>query len=146
VKSAHVKVDGKVVGEISKGLLIFLSISKYDDESEAVYLASKVFHLRVFENESSKFNLSLLDVSGDVLIISQFTLHGDCKKGRRPSFDKAAIGEHAEALYHFFIQECRKNEKIKVASGIFGARMDVELINDGPVTFMVNSKNEYSNP
>jgi D-aminoacyl-tRNA deacylase len=143
VKEAKVTINNKVSGEIKKGLLIFLAIRKDDDENEAFYLASKIFNLRVFEDEKSKFNLSLLDVSGEVLVISQFTLHGNCRKGRRPSFDKAASGEHAEKLYHFFIKECEKYKNIKVATGIFGAKMDVQLINDGPVTFMVESTNEF---
>jgi len=143
VKKATVTVSDKITGEIGKGLLVFLGISKNDDESEASYLVSKIMNLRVFEDDKSKFNLSLHDVRGEILVVSQFTLHGNCKKGRRPSFEKAASGEHAEKLYHFFIRECEKYENIKTASGIFGARMDVELINDGPVTFMVDSKNEF---
>ena len=143
VKKAKVTVDDKVIGEIGKGLLIFLGIQKDDDESQAEYLVSKVFNLRVFEDEKSKFNISLLDTGGEVLIISQFTLHGNCKKGRRPSFDKAALPEKAGKLYKVFVDECKKFKTIKIEEGIFGARMDVELVNDGPVTFMVNSKNEY---
>jgi len=142
VKEARVKIEGRIIGEIGKGLLIFLGVNKDDDENEASYLVSKILNLRVFEDEKSKFNLSLLEVSGDALIISQFTLHGNCRKGRRPSFDKAASGELAEKLYDFFVAQMRKHENIKVETGIFAARMDVELVNDGPVTFMVNSKNE----
>ena len=144
VKEARVTVDGDLSGKIGKGLLIFLGINKNDDEEEASYLASKILNLRIFEDKKSKFNLSLLEVSGGILVISQFTLHGNCRKGRRPSFDKAASGEQAEKLYHYFIKECDKYQNIQVATGIFAARMDVELINDGPVTFIVDSKNEYN--
>jgi len=136
VKEAKVLVNGKVIGKINKGILIFLGIAKGDTKKQAEWLAKKVCSLRIFPDESGKFNLSLKDINGEVLIISQFTLYGDCHKGRRPSFDKAASPQEAIFLYEAFI-EMVKQEGVKVATGQFGALMEVHLINDGPVTFVI---------
>ncbi|MDZ7360925.1 MAG: D-aminoacyl-tRNA deacylase [candidate division KSB1 bacterium] len=138
VTKGSVSVDGKVVGAIDKGLVILLGIRHGDTEAEARYLAEKCVHLRIFEDENSKFNRSLLDVGGAVLVISQFTLYGDTRKGRRPGFEEAARPEIAEPLYKCFVQELHRFP-IYVAEGVFGAMMLVEIHNDGPVTFMLES-------
>lgn len=136
VSEASVTVENKVVGKIREGFLVFLGITHNDSEKEAQFLADKVANLRVFENSEGKMNLSLKDVRGSVLIISQFTLYGDAIKGRRPSFTNAAKPEKAIPLYEYFISEVRKNG-IKTEAGIFGAKMEVDLINSGPVTILI---------
>lgn len=136
VKEASVRIDNKIVGAIGRGILVFLGIAKGDTRAQAEWLAKKVCHLRIFEDEIGKFNLSLKDIGGSILIVSQFTLYGDCRKGRRPSFDKAALPEDARPLYEAFITFV-KQEGIPVATGEFGALMQVYLINDGPVTLLV---------
>jgi D-tyrosyl-tRNA(Tyr) deacylase len=138
VTKGSVSVDGKVVGAINKGLVILLGIRHGDSEAEARSLAEKCVHLRIFEDENSKFNRSLLDIGGGALVISQFTLYGDTRKGRRPGFEEAARPEIAEPLYKCFAQELRRFP-IQVAEGVFGAMMLVEIHNDGPVTFMLES-------
>jgi|SRR3990172_10957571 len=139
VKWARVTVDGKLCGEIPQGVVILLGIAKDDREEDADYLAAKLVHLRVFSDNEGKMNLSLKDIGGAALIISQFTLYGDCRKGRRPSFTDAAEPGRAEELYHYFIAQIQK-EGIKTASGQFQAMMEVTLLNDGPVTLLLDSK------
>lgn len=136
VKKASVTIGGKLYSSIDNGLLVFLGVEKGDEVVNAEKLAEKLVNLRVFEDENEKMNLSLKDVKGEMLIVSQFTLCGDCKKGTRPSFDKSAPPDIANNLYEYFIEQV-KAQNIPVQTGKFGAMMDVELINDGPVTFMV---------
>ena len=136
VKRASVSIEGKLYSSISLGLLVFLGVEKDDEKVNAEKLAQKVINLRVFEDENDKMNLSLKDVKGEMLVVSQFTLCGDCKKGTRPSFDKAASPQKAVDLYEYFIK-CLKEDNIPVQTGKFRAMMDVELINDGPVTLWV---------
>lgn len=140
VKYARVEVEEKIVGEIGQGFLILLGVEQEDDEKEAEVLANKVAGLRVFTDENDKMNLSLADIGGEVLVISNFTLCADCSHGRRPSFINAARPETAEPLYRFFCQRLLQNGVKKVEQGIFGADMQVSLINDGPVTIEINSK------
>jgi len=139
VKEAKVVVEKKIVGEIGPGLLVFLGIEQNDEIQDAEYLVSKIIHLRIFKDSEQKFNLSLIDVKGEMLVVSQFTLLGDCRKGRRPSFSDAASPEKAQRLYEHFISSIAKN-KIAVASGEFQAMMDVFLVNDGPVTMLLDSR------
>jgi len=134
-----VTVSEKVVGEIAHGLVILLGVRKADIENDADFLVNKISGLRVFSDENDKMNLSIKDVGGSALVISQFTLCSDTKKGRRPSFIKAAPPEDGNRLYEYFMSEMKK-EGVPVQSGEFGAMMDVELVNDGPVTFVLNSK------
>lgn len=138
VAKGSVTVDGKVVGAIDQGLVILLGICSGDTKKDARYLAEKCVHLRIFEDASGKFNRSLLEAGGGALVISQFTLYGDTRKGRRPGFEAAARPELAEPLYEFFVQELRRFP-LRVAEGVFGAMMMVEIHNDGPVTFMLES-------
>ena len=142
VKEAKVVVDGKTVGEIGQGLLILLGVEQTDEEKDAEYLVSKIIHMRIFKDSEQKFNLSLVDVKGEMLVVSQFTLLGDCRKGRRPSFTDAALPEKARRLYEYFISSVAKNN-IPVASGEFQAMMDVHLVNDGPVTMLLDSKRRF---
>ena len=139
VSRAKVSVDGETVGEIGTGILILLGVSRDDSEKEAVYILEKTLNLRIFEDSDGKMNLSLLDITGNLLVVSQFTLYGDTRKGRRPSFIEAAAPEKANFLYEFFVAEARKQIK-KVETGRFQAMMDVELVNDGPVTILLDSK------
>lgn len=136
VKRASVTVDGELYSAISKGILVFLGVEKSDEIENAQKLAQKVANLRIFEDENDRMNFSVKDVNGEILVVSQFTLCGDCKKGTRPSFDKAAQPEKANALYEDFVR-ILKAEGFDVKTGKFRAMMDVELINDGPVTFMI---------
>ena len=136
VKEAEVKVDGKVTGKIGKGFLVLLGVKVGDTKEEADYLTKKVCGLRVFEDENEKMNLALKDVGGELLVVSQFTLYGDCSGGFRPSFIEAARPEKAEPLYEYFCNECSK-KGINVQKGIFGADMKVSLLNDGPVTILI---------
>jgi D-aminoacyl-tRNA deacylase len=138
-KNASVTVNGEITGQISKGLVLLVGVTHDDKEEDAVFLAEKIANLRIFEDENGKMNLSLLDVGGEILSVSQFTLYGDCRKGRRPNFMEAARPEQANQLYERFNSLLREKD-IKVETGIFGAMMDVELINDGPVTLIVESK------
>ena len=137
VKNAKVEVDEKVVGKIEKGFLVLLGVSSEDTKEEADYLVKKLCNLRVFEDENEKMNLSLKDVNGKLLIVSQFTLYADCSKGNRPSFVNAARPEKAEELYEYFCKQCKEKYEIEVEKGIFGANMQVQLINDGPVTIIM---------
>ncbi|RLL47990.1 D-tyrosyl-tRNA(Tyr) deacylase [Oceanobacillus piezotolerans] len=138
-RNANVKVDGKVIGDIKHGFVILLGITHDDNEEDVDYLVKKIIHLRVFEDDNEKMNHSLLDVNGEVLSISQFTLYADTKKGRRPSFIQAAKPEEANILYEQFNEKLRA-EGIVVETGQFGAMMDVTLTNDGPVTLIIDSK------
>lgn len=142
VRNASVTVDNSIVGRISKGLLVFLGVGEGDDESDLSYLIDKIIGLRIFQDDNDKMNLSLLDIEGELLVISQFTLYGDVRKGKRPSFTKSAHPEIGETLYKEFISRA-KNSGLKVESGIFGAHMDVELLNDGPVTILLDSKKDF---
>lgn len=139
VSSGSVKIGGKTVGKIEQGLVVLLGITHDDTESDVKFLADKCVNLRIFCDDDGKMNRSLLDISGEALIISQFTLYGDARKGRRPGFSEAARPDHAIPLYEKFI-DAVKNYKIKVATGEFGAEMLVDIKNDGPVTLMLESK------
>ncbi len=139
VKKAEVKVNKKVVVSIDKGVLIFLGVAKEDSEKDCEYLANKIAHLRIFPDDQKPMNKSLIDVGGSALVVSQFTLLGDCRKGRRPSFTEAAEPEKAKELYNKFI-EILKGMNIHVETGIFQEMMEVHLINDGPVTMLLDSK------
>lgn len=139
VKRAKVEVQGKIVGKIGQGICLLVGIEKGDSEEDAHYLAKKVAELRIFSDEEGKMNLSLNDIQGEILAVSQFTLAGSLKKGRRPSFDKAEEPEKAEKLFKYFV-ELIKQRGIKVETGIFQALMDVHLINEGPVTFILETK------
>ena len=136
VKKAEVKVDGNIVGKIDKGFLVLIGIKVGDTKEQADYLVKKLCNLRVFSDENDKMNLSIKDVKGKVLIVSQFTLYGDCSQGNRPSFIEAARPKEANPLYEYFCNQCELNN-IEVQKGIFGADMKVELINDGPVTIII---------
>lgn len=136
VKRASVTIENNLYSKIDKGLLVFLGVEKSDNEENSAKLAQKVSSLRIFEDENEKMNFSVKDVNGEILVVSQFTLCGDCKKGTRPSFDNAAPPEYANSLYEDFVSHL-KSEGLEVKTGKFRAMMDVELINDGPVTFMV---------
>ena len=142
VKNARVLVDGAVVGEIGKGVLIFLGVGVGDTIDDADYLASKIVHLRIFGDDEGKMNLSLLETGGEALVVSQFTLWGDCKKGRRPSFVRAADPAVANDLYQKFIFFL-KGKDIQVAEGKFQEMMDVHLVNDGPVTLLLDSARNF---
>jgi D-tyrosyl-tRNA(Tyr) deacylase len=139
VSQASVIVLGDRVGAIDRGLLVFLGVTHNDTESDAEYIADKTTNLRVFEDKEGKMNRSLIEVGGGILAVSQFTLYGDCRKGRRPSFDQAARPEHARRLYEYYVAQIRK-APISVATGVFQAEMQVTLTNDGPVTLIVDSK------
>jgi D-tyrosyl-tRNA(Tyr) deacylase len=138
-KAASVTVAGEVAGQISGGLVLLVGITHDDNENDALFLADKIVNLRIFEDEAEKMNLSLLDVGGQILSISQFTLYGDCRKGRRPNFMEAARPEQAVKIYDAFNQLLRE-KGIHVETGKFGAMMEVSLVNDGPVTLIVESK------
>lgn len=138
VANATVKVDGEIIGQIEKGFLVLVGIKQGDTKEQADFLIKKLCNLRVFEDENNKMNLGIKDINGKLLIVSQFTLYADCKKGNRPSFIEAARPEEAELLYEYFKQGCR-NEGIEVQSGKFGADMKVSLLNDGPVTIVLEA-------
>ena len=139
VKNASVEIDNKVNGKINTGFLVLLGIASTDTKQDVDYLVKKVVNLRVFSDENDKMNLSLKDVNGELLVISQFTLYGNCREGNRPSFIEAARPDVAIPLYEYFVEECRKQISV-VETGVFGADMKVSLLNDGPVTIIIESK------
>ncbi len=139
---ASVSVDGNVVGSIGKGMVVFLGVSKDDSEKDVIYVAEKISGLRIFEDSSGRMNLGIEDTGGEILVVSQFTLYGDCRKGRRPSYVRAAGGDFARRLYEFFISELTKRG-IPVKTGVFGATMDVHIVNCGPVTLLVDSSRGF---
>ena len=139
VKEASVKVERQMVGQIKQGILVFLGVAETDTLQEAEYLADKVSQLRIFEDEQGKMNLSAEESNAEFLVVSQFTILADCQKGRRPSFDAAAEPTKAEGLYNYFVEQLRA-KGFNVQTGQFRAMMDVTLVNDGPVTFVVDSK------
>ncbi len=142
VKESRVEVKEETVGQIGPGLLIFLGVGKEDSEKDCHYMAEKIAHLRIFPDEAGLINLSLMDTGGAVLVVSQFTLWGDCRKGRRPSFVRAAAADKAKRLYEHMIHLIKK-KGIHVATGRFQKMMDVFLINDGPVTLILDSRNAF---
>ncbi|MFZ1701788.1 MAG: D-aminoacyl-tRNA deacylase [Pyrinomonadaceae bacterium] len=139
VSRAKVTVSGRIVGEIEQGLLVLLGIAKDDQISDADYLVEKLINLRIFDDGEGKMNLSLTDIDGEMLVVSQFTLYADTRRGRRPSFIEAARGEDAVEIYRHFVEKSQAVIR-KVATGEFGAMMDVELVNDGPVTIVIDSE------
>jgi D-tyrosyl-tRNA(Tyr) deacylase len=138
VSTASVTVDGGVTGGIDKGLVVLLGVTHVDTTADADFLADKIVNLRVFPDQDGKMNRSLLDVGGALLVVSQFTLYGDCRKGRRPSFDAAATADAARKLYEYFVEAAR-TRGIAVETGVFQAHMDVALVNDGPVTLILET-------
>jgi D-aminoacyl-tRNA deacylase len=138
VSNARVIVDGVKVGEIAGGLLVLLGVAKSDTEADADYLMNKIVHLRIFNDAEGKLNRSVVDTGGSLLVVSQFTVYGDCRKGRRPSYDEAASPDHARALYEYFVRTARV-AGITVETGIFQASMSVQLSNEGPVTLICDS-------
>lgn len=142
VKSSKVTVDNKVVGEISKGINVLIGISENDTIEDLKYIKDKIINLRIFEDENNKMNKSLLDVNGEILVISQFTLYGDCRKGRRPNFMKALGGDAAKNLYEEFVL-ILKETGLKIETGEFGAHMMVDIQNDGPVTLLLESNKDF---
>lgn len=139
VACGSVHVAGEIIGAIGPGLLVLLGVAHQDSEADAGYLAEKIVHLRIFEDDAGKMNRCLKDTGGGMLVVSQFTLLADCRKGRRPSFVAAAAPEHAEALYSYFVERVRALG-VETATGQFGAMMQVSLVNDGPVTLLLKSK------
>ncbi len=142
VSRASVSVDRLVVGKIDRGLLILLGVGQSDSEADADYLAEKIAGLRIFEDENEKMNLSVLDVNGAILAVSQFTLYGDVRKGKRPSFDAAARPERARELYEYFLTQIRA-KGLRCETGVFQAMMEVELVNDGPVTILLDTEKKF---
>lgn len=140
VSRASVSVDGRKVGSIGRGMLVFLGVGEGDDRKDLEYMVNKLVGLRIFPDEGGSMNRSLLDVDGEMLVVSQFTLYGDCRKGRRPSFVKAMAPQEAEKMCEIFVEDSRLAGVSRVETGEFGAMMDVELLNDGPVTLLVDSK------
>ncbi|HMM70590.1 MAG TPA: D-aminoacyl-tRNA deacylase [Gudongella oleilytica] len=142
VSSAEVRVDDKMVGRVGKGLLVYLGVGKEDTVSDIEYMAEKVSGLRIFEDENGKMNLSVQDIEGEILAISQFTLYGDVRKGKRPSFSDSAAPDKGEELYNQFIRRIQ-GIGIRIEKGIFGAHMMVDYVNDGPVTILLDSKKQF---
>ena len=142
VSRAKVEVEGRITGQIGKGLLVLLGVGQGDSPKEADYLLEKIINLRIFEDAGGKLNLSLLDIRGQLMVISQFTLYADCRKGRRPSFTDAAPPGEARKLYDYFVDAAR-TRGLKVATGIFQALMEVELVNLGPVTILLDSSKNF---
>jgi D-tyrosyl-tRNA(Tyr) deacylase len=142
VKEAQVTVESQIIGQIKGGMLLFLGVSRTDSASCADWLIKKIVELRIFEDQEGKMNLSALEVKAQFLVVSQFTLYGNCDKGRRPSFDEAAEPQKAEELYNYFVEGLKKHP-VTVETGRFRAMMDVSLINDGPVTFILESNADH---
>lgn len=142
VSSSKVTVEDNITGQIEKGLLVLLGVTHEDTSNDVDYMIDKILNLRIFEDENSKMNLSLKDVGGELLVVSQFTLYGDCRKGKRPSFTNAARPEVATPLYEEFVKKA-KDKNIVVQTGQFGAHMMVDLINDGPVTMLLDSSKNF---
>lgn len=142
VKSAKVWIGGKITSEIGKGLLVFLATEQGDGEADIAYMVDKITHLRIFEDTQGKLNLSVQDVGGEILLVSQFTLMGDCRKGRRPSFVRAGAPSEAKQMYDKAVSAFQRGV-VPVKTGVFQAEMEVELVNDGPVTLLVDSKKEF---
>ena len=142
VTKASVSVDGNVVGSIGPGMAVLIGVEKNDSEKEIAYVAEKVAGLRIFEDSSGKMNLSIKDAGGEILAVSQFTLYGDCRKGRRPSYTRAAGGDFARRCYELFIAEVAERG-IPVRTGVFGAAMDVHIVNSGPVTLLIDSSRDF---
>ena len=142
VKKGSVEVKGNEIGKIENGLVVLLGVGKEDTENNAEYLADKIVNLRVFEDEEEKMNLSIRDIDGQILVISQFTLYGDCRKGRRPSFISAAIPDKAEKLYKYFVS-CLKKYHLKIETGQFQTMMLVKIFNHGPVTILLDSEKKF---
>lgn len=142
VLEASVSVDGDIVGKIDKGLLVFLGVGEEDEPKDLEYMVDKILGLRIFEDNNGKMNLSLMDIGGEILVVSQFTLYGDVRKGKRPSFTKSAPPKIGEKMYEEFMEKCRE-KGVKTQSGVFGADMKVSLINDGPVTILIDSKKNF---
>ena len=137
VKNAGVTINNELYSSINNGILVFLGVEREDTFEQANWLVNKILKLRIFEDEQEKMNLSIEDIKGQILVVSQFTLAGDCKKGTRPSFDGAKPPKEAKILYEYFVEELKKSELV-IQTGVFGAMMDVSLINDGPVTFTLS--------
>ena len=142
VSRASVAVEGKITGEIGRGFLVLLGVAKSDTAADADYLAEKISGLRIFEDSGGKMNLALADVNGAVLAVSQFTLHGDVRRGKRPSFDSAAPPDQARKLYEYFVERVRALG-LRCETGVFQAMMQVELVNDGPVTILLDSEKKF---
>ena len=142
ISRASVTVDGSVVGKVGPGLLVLLGVGQHDQQSDADYLADKIVGLRIFEDELEKMNRSVVDVGGAILAVSQFTLYGDVRRGKRPSFDAAARPEQAKELYEYFVSRIRALG-VTCETGVFQAMMDVELVNAGPVTILIDSQKEF---
>ncbi|MCD6080281.1 MAG: D-tyrosyl-tRNA(Tyr) deacylase [Candidatus Omnitrophica bacterium] len=139
VAEAGIKVSGEQIAKIGRGLVVLVGIGKDDNDDDILWLANKIINLRIFEDEAGKFNYSILDVKGEILLVSQFTLYGDCRKGRRPSFDYAMPPDKAREMFNKLF-DYLQTQNLKVQKGIFGAKMDVELVNAGPVTIILDSK------
>lgn len=139
VSKGNVEIEGDIVGSIEKGLVVLLGVSEKDTKDDALYMTDKILNLRVFDDEEGKMNFSLLDIKGELLIVSQFTLYGDCRKGRRPNYMAAAKPDIADALYTHLVTLCRA-QNVKTETGVFQADMKVNIINDGPVTLIIDSE------
>jgi D-tyrosyl-tRNA(Tyr) deacylase len=142
VTEASVSVEGNTVGSIGPGIVVFFGVSKDDSEKDVVYMAEKISGLRMFEDSSGRMNLSIEDTEGEILVVSQFTLYGDCRKGRRPSYVRAAGGDLARRFYELFITKLTERG-VPVKTGVFGATMDVHIVNCGPVTLLVDSSRDF---
>lgn len=143
VSSASVVVDNSVISRIGKGLLILLGIGKNDSDEDVDWLSERIVNLRIFQDDLGKMNKSLLQVGGEMLVVSQFTLYGDCRRGRRPSFTNAATPEIGRSLYERFVERVKTRYDVRVECGIFGAHMSVKLVNDGPVTLLLDSERKF---